>query len=44
MAISGINFNFGKEPADTFTRDQHPDLRADLVFSTRRKFRPIAAF
>ncbi len=29
MAIRGIDFDFGKEPADTFTRDQHPDLRAD---------------
>ena len=26
MAIRGIDFDFGKEPADTFTRDQHPDL------------------
>jgi type I restriction enzyme M protein len=44
MAIRGIDFDFGKEPADTFTRDQHPDLRAEVSFSTRRKFRPIAAF
>ncbi len=28
LAIRGIDFDFGKEPADTFTRDQHPDLRA----------------
>ena len=28
MAIRGIDFDFGKKPADTFTRDQHPDLRA----------------
>ena len=33
MAIRGIDFNFGKEPADTFTRDQHPDLRADFVMA-----------
>jgi type I restriction enzyme M protein len=30
MAIRGIDFDFGKEPADTFTRDQHPYLRADF--------------
>ena len=33
MAIRGIDFNFGKEPADTFTSDQHPDLRADYVLA-----------
>lgn len=33
MAIRGIDFNFGKEPADTFTKDQHPDLRADYVLA-----------
>ena len=33
MAIRGINFDFGKEPADTFTRDHHPDLRADFVMA-----------
>lgn len=33
MAIRGIDFNFGREPADTFTRDQHPDLRADYVLA-----------
>jgi hypothetical protein len=26
IAIRGIDFDFGKEPADTFTRGQHPDL------------------
>lgn len=29
MAIRGIDFNFGNEPANSFTSDQHPDLRAD---------------
>lgn len=29
MAIRGIDFNFGAEPANSFTQDQHPDLRAD---------------
>ncbi len=33
LAIRGIEFNFGKEPANTFTHDQHPDLRADFVMA-----------
>ena len=33
MAIRGIDFNFGKEPSNTFTNDQHPDLRADFVLA-----------
>jgi type I restriction enzyme M protein len=33
MAIRGIDFNFGKQPADTFLHDQHPDLRADYVMA-----------
>lgn len=33
MAIRGIDFNFGKGPADSFTNDQHPDLRADYVMA-----------
>ncbi len=33
MAIRGIDFNFGKEPANTFTKDQHPDLKADFVLA-----------
>ena len=33
MAIRGIDFNFGKEPANSFTKDQHPDLRADYVMA-----------
>lgn len=33
MAIRGIDFNFGKEPADTFHNNQHPDLRADFVMA-----------
>jgi type I restriction enzyme M protein len=31
MAIRGIDFNFGMEPANFFTSDQHPDLRGDYV-------------
>ncbi|MDP2756481.1 MAG: class I SAM-dependent DNA methyltransferase [Desulfurivibrionaceae bacterium] len=33
MVIRGLDFNFGKEPANTFTNDQHPDLRADYVMA-----------
>lgn len=33
MAIRGIDFNFGKQPASTYTNDQHPDLRADFVMA-----------
>lgn len=33
MAIRGIDFNFGKEPANTLSNDQHPDLRADFVMA-----------
>ena len=33
MAIRGIEFNFGKEPADTFHNNQHPDLQADFIMA-----------
>ena len=33
LAIRGIDFNQGKEPADTFVRDQHRDLRTDFVLA-----------
>jgi type I restriction enzyme M protein len=33
MAIRGIDFNFGNNAGDTFTNDQHPDLRADFVLA-----------
>lgn len=33
MAIRGIDFNFGKHPADSFLNDQHLDLRADYVMA-----------
>lgn len=33
MAIRGIDFNFGNEPANTFSTDKHPDLRADYVMA-----------
>lgn len=33
MAIRGIDFDFGKEPANTYTNVQHPDLRADFVMA-----------
>lgn len=33
MAIRGLDFNFGGEPANTFSNDKHPDLRADFVMA-----------
>ncbi|MBA1245825.1 class I SAM-dependent DNA methyltransferase [Pseudomonas japonica] len=33
LAIRGIDFNLGKEPADSFLRNQHSDLRADFVLA-----------
>ncbi len=33
LAIRGIDFNLGREPADTFIRNQHSDLRADFVLA-----------
>ena len=33
LAIRGIDFNLGREPSDTFTHDQHPDLRADYILA-----------
>ena len=33
MVIRGLDFNFGKQPANTFLNDQHPDLRADYVMA-----------
>lgn len=33
LAIRGIDFNLGKEYGDTFTRNQHPDLRADFILA-----------
>ena len=33
LAIRGMDFNLGKEPADTFHRNQHPDLKADYVLA-----------
>lgn len=31
--IRGMDYDFGKEPASTHTRDQHPDLRADFIMA-----------
>jgi type I restriction enzyme M protein len=33
LALRGIEADFGKEHADTFRSDQHPDLRADFVLA-----------
>ncbi|WP_145255561.1 class I SAM-dependent DNA methyltransferase [Pseudomonas sp. DE0157] len=33
LAIRGIDFNLGKEPADSFIHNLHSDLRADFVLA-----------
>lgn len=33
LAIRGIDFNLGREPQDSFVRNQHPDLRADYILA-----------
>jgi type I restriction enzyme M protein len=33
LAIHGIEAKLGEQPADTFLRDQHPDLKADFVLA-----------
>jgi type I restriction enzyme M protein len=33
LAIRGISANLGEVPADTFGRDQHPDLKADYIMA-----------
>lgn len=33
LAIRTIDFDLGKEPASTYTHDQHPDLRADYIMA-----------
>ena len=33
LAIRGIEANLGDQPADTFVRDLHPDLKADYILA-----------
>lgn len=33
LAIRGITSNLGAVPADTFAKDQHPDLKADYIMA-----------
>ena len=33
LAIRGISANLGAVPADTFSKDQHPDLKADYIIA-----------
>lgn len=33
LVIRGLDFNLGREAADTFLNDQHPDLKADYVLA-----------
>jgi hypothetical protein len=35
-AIRGIDFNFGKEPANSFTQDQHPEIFSKTVCTVVR--------
>jgi type I restriction enzyme M protein len=33
LAVRGIAANLGEVPADTFAKDQHPDLKADFIMA-----------
>ena len=33
LAVRGLSANLGEVPADTFFRDQHPDLKADYIMA-----------
>lgn len=33
MAIRGMDFDFGNEPANTYACDLHPDMRADFIMA-----------
>ena len=33
LAIRGIEANLGEQPGDTFTKDLHPDLKADYILA-----------
>jgi len=33
LAVRGISANLGEVPADTFFKDQHPDLKADYIMA-----------
>ena len=33
LAVRGLSANLGEVPADTFFKDQHPDLKADYVMA-----------
>ena len=33
LAIRGIDYNLSREPSDTFTKNQHADLRADFILA-----------
>ena len=33
LAIHAVEFNLGREPGDTFIRNQHPHLRADFIIA-----------
>ena len=33
LAVRGLSANLGEVPADTFFKDQHPDLKADYIMA-----------
>jgi type I restriction-modification system DNA methylase subunit len=33
LAVRGLSANLGEVPADTFFKDQHPDLKADFIMA-----------
>jgi type I restriction-modification system DNA methylase subunit len=46
LAVRGLSANLGEVPADTFFKDQHPDLKADSERDYRtpeKNFTAIAA-
>ncbi|MFB1488452.1 MULTISPECIES: N-6 DNA methylase [unclassified Thiocapsa] len=40
LAIRGIEANLGSQPADTFLRDLHPDLKTDDILGDSASLRP----
>ena len=46
LAVRGLSANLGEVPADTFFKDQHPDLKADYIMANPsgiQNFTEIAA-
>ena len=41
LAIRGIEANLGPQPADSFLRNLHPDLKADYILANPRSFNDL---